>query len=279
MKIKLVVVVAIQIIFFISCKEHQEQENFLDLTPNSHIIIDADIPDYELTNVFSIDTRVHAIFEFEENYPADKDGNFMLPFKMYQSSTSGLGVFNMRVLNKAKCLANSCDASQYLSSGAWNKIDTFPEEKLEELTWEFLNSTKDQWFKIRMSEFPAQVKIKHYPMEFSAEKDNVITFENLNEKDSVYLSLLIIPQKNISGGSSKDVFFKHLIFQLRPVKGTFTLSGGAFFTPYGDEKIVSEADAVYLNVVRVKRVIKNVMGVKTAVQYKVNNYKPIKVKY
>ncbi|WP_241349863.1 hypothetical protein [Belliella filtrata] len=165
-----------------------------------------------------------------------------------------------------------CNYEEYFKTGAW---DSYGEVKTPGyFEWEFVDLHLTKKFILKFDELPKPAKITSYESTLNLDGMNRIEFQKENPADSVFFQLVKIQKSNFeldnyTGTSTTS-------FAFLTDGNSFEFHGDDLF-PYDRSAVPTEQDSVFINVVTVKRIIKEVNNTLFGFTYYVNDLKPIRL--
>ncbi|MBW3467881.1 hypothetical protein [Arthrospiribacter ruber] len=255
------IVLILALFVFGSCDQTEELEQQLpesfypaleDLSEEVIFVRESDI---EVPPAFAWDMHTEAKFYYTEGALLGSDGETRLftNRERFSSMVNHSGA-NFKVNGYAMCRngETNCDYEEYRLTGAWNfkgkvRIPGYFE-------WEFIDLKKAKKFILKFDQLPKPALITDYDPVLKLEGNNVIRFQKDNEMDSVFLQLNVIPKSNLNPDNLRN--FGSINYALLPQENAFEIKGEDLF--HNQQAIPTEQDSLFITVVTVKRIVKEV---------------------
>ncbi|PRY89102.1 hypothetical protein [Mongoliibacter ruber] len=246
---------------FASCNHTDEEVTippnsfYPDLEDLSEEIVYVRESDISVPPAFAWDMHTEARFSYTEGALLGMDGEtrFFSGRERFRS-TVNYAAANIKVNGVAMCRSDDqgCDYEDYRLSGAWNFVG---EVRIPGyLEWEFIDLKKTKKFVLKFDELPKPAFITEYDPILRLEGSNLIRFQKNNESDSVFLQLNIIPKRNLNPDNLRNSISTS--YPVMPQGNTFEIRGEDLF--HNAQSIPTEKDSLFITVVTVKRIVKEV---------------------
>lgn len=259
-----------------SCKPKEDADSVKPApTPISYSVIKADSSDIALQPAFGWDIQMDGKFDLEENCFFDPNAYFSFNSHLYQAKYTGIPIIHSRVFNQTMCFWSSCDTSDFTPASSWRNVGNMPATR--KLSWDFINFSKEQSYRVELESPPAALQILSKPEVLSTTDDNILLFQKSSPKDSVLFNLVIIPKAHLKQKPpTGTIIFTQLIYPFKAQADRIVIPGKQLINSYNGTPI-TPADTVFINLVAIRRVVKLIEGKKIAITYRVNNLQPIRV--
>lgn len=162
-----------------------------------------------------------------------------------------------------------CNYEEYYMTGAWNLTGRVKKPKYFE--WEFIDLNKSKKFILKFDELPKPAKITSYETALHLNAINNIQFQKDNESDSVFFQLVKVPKSNFEAENQRNS--SALSYPFLSKENHFEIHGKDLFP--NNYSIPTNQDSVFINIVTVKRIIKEINGALIGFTYYVNDPKPV----
>lgn len=279
MKIKTILGYSVLFMVFFSCEskngsdEDLKDERIPDDLPKVYIL--ADYTDILINKEWGGKDKTDGEFEFIENYVLNdiSPPYFRSQSPFYKASYMGTGIHNPKINGSLMDYPYPffTNGEHFLLSSSWNLEGKRSDEI--EFKWEYISPDKKTRYCVEMNDIPHRLTIIDYPEKISSNKNIEVTFEKEVPLDSVYFSIVYVPKANFENYPKNRFLFGRYTFPNISEGNKFIISNEDFF-PYLE---ISDTDSVFISLVSVKRVIKEIGNEKMGITYKRENMVPITI--
>ena len=276
------IVLVATLLAFSACDNIANSENFIpepaypavEELPEEIIYIRES--DFEVRRKFGWDIHTDASFSYTERAYSRLSGkNLLSQSKNRFESIISYACANSKVNGFEMCQSNynECNYEEYFVTGAWDSYGEVKQPGYFE--WEFIDLDRTKKFILKFDELPKPAKITAYETILNLNGMNRIQFQKENNADSVFFQLVKIRKsnfedENFSGTSATS-------YALLSKDNAFEFHGEDLF-PYQSSVVPTAQDSVFINVVTVKRIVKEVNDTLFGFTYYVNDLKPVVLK-
>lgn len=228
--------------------------------------------DVEVLPAFSWDMHTDGEFSYTEGsilgllgenrfFLSGERFSTMIDFACANSKVNGIEM--------CRSFASDCDFSDFYLNGAWDLIGQAKTPNYFE--WEFIDLKKTKKFVLKFDQLPKPARIVDYNVELSLSELNTIRFQKEVDSDSVFFQLVVIPKSNLKPENQRD--FGTIAYRNLPVDNSFIIHGEDLFL--FSQRKPTASDSVLINVVTVKRIVKEINDELIGFTYYVNDPKPV----
>lgn len=202
------------------------------------------------------------------------EDRFFLNGERFYSSIS-YGCTNSKVNGLEMCNPGhiKCNYQEYFNNGAWAVSGAV--QKPGNFEWEFIDLKKAKRFILKFDDLPVPTKITDYNTSLHIDKLNVVHFRKNDESDSIFFQLVVLPKSNLDPINPRRSSASS--YPILPKGNRFEIEGKDLFP--NAQSIPTEQDSVFINLVTVKRIIKEVNDTLFGFTYYVNDPKPVNLSF
>ncbi|SMD44895.1 hypothetical protein SAMN00777080_3532 [Aquiflexum balticum DSM 16537] len=229
----------------------------------------------EVKPAFSWDMHTEGEVRYTEGTILGLSGEerFFLSGERFSSSIN-YACANSKVNGKEMCGTRlpDCDYSDFILNGSWDingEVQT-----PSNFEWEFIDLAKTKKFILKFDQLPKPAKITEYDENLYSSQLNSIRIQKESELDSVFFQLVVIPKSNLDSENLRN--FRMTNYRILPIDNQFEIHGEDLF--HHNLNKPTDKDSVFINVVTVKRIVKEINGKLIGFTYYVNDPKPIVIK-
>jgi hypothetical protein len=262
-----------------SCDSFKEMKAItaVDVSPDDlpEEIIFVRESDIEVQPAFSWDMHTEGDFKYTEGTVLGLSGEerFFLSGERFSSRIS-YACANSKVNGMEICgnRLHNCDYSNFNLNGAWDLDGKVHSPGYFE--WEFIDLEKTKKTILKFDQLPKPAKIVGYDTNLYTDQMNTISIQKDSERDSVFFQLMVIPKSNLDSENLRS--FTMTNYRVMAKDGKFEIHGYDLF--FHNSNKPTDKDSVFINVVTVKRIVKEINDKLMGFTYYVNDPKPISIK-